>query len=274
MIDYSKENWYQMALPQTRIVSYNEAKGKFNPRIAIIVAVREELNAVLKSIRPFNYCKRVWKVMYSHDTYYLGRFGAFDTVVQLCGTGSQGISGSTLAINQLIECWNPDCVVLTGIAFGVNKEKQSIADVLIADCIIPYEKQRKGFRTVFRSPIPNGSSELINRARNIQDWIFLKPDKKQANVHFGQILSGEKLIDNTEFKNSLLCSFPEAIGGEQEGTGLWSAAERNKKPWILIKAINDWGENKSDGNKELAAAAAVSFCECMFSNKHTLDGVK
>ena len=38
----------------------------------------------------------------------------------------------------------------------------------------------------------------------------------------------------------------ELIGGEMEGVGLVSVAERYRKDWILIKGISDWGVGKTD----------------------------
>jgi hypothetical protein len=40
--------------------------------------------------------------------------------------------------------------------------------------------------------------------------------------------SGEKLIDSPGVKQQLVESFPGAIGGEMEGTGVWASANRNK----------------------------------------------
>jgi nucleoside phosphorylase len=63
-------------------------------------------------------------------------------------------------------------------------------------------------------------------------------------MHIGHVLSGEKLVDNIEFKNALLDQYPQVIGGEMEGGGLWASASRHKKSWILIKSVCDWGDGK------------------------------
>ena len=74
----------------------------------------------------------------------------------------------------------------------------------------------------------------------------------------GPILPGEKLVDDAAFKAALLHDHPQAIGGHMEGVGLAAAAVRNGVPWILVKAICDWGDGKKDAKHQpLAAAAAV-----------------
>ena len=88
------------------------------------------------------------------------------------------------------------------------------------------------------------------------------------------MLSGEKLIDNSKFKSVLLRQYPNAIGGEMEGTGLWAAAERARKPWIIVKGVCDWADGqKNDSYQTMAAAAAVSLCWHVFSDPHALDGL-
>ena len=58
---------------------------------------------------------------------------------------------------------------------------------------------------------------------------------------------------------------PEAIGLEMEGAGLYSAANKRKVDWIIVKGISDWGFNKSDRWQQLAATNAAEFV------KHTLN---
>jgi WD domain, G-beta repeat len=68
------------------------------------------------------------------------------------------------------------------------------------------------------------------------------------------MLSGDKLVKHKNFRNKLLGIEPEAIGGEMEGTGVYSAAYRNKVDWILVKAICDWADEHKDGTYQQQAA--------------------
>lgn len=106
------------------------------------------------------------------------------------------------------------------------------------------------------------------------DGTFRRPDNSICKKHVGQILSGEKLIDNIVFKEELLKQYPLANGGEMEGTGLWSAAQRARKKWIIVKGVCDWADGKKhDDYQAMAAASAVSLCIHVFSDSHALDGV-
>ena len=56
-----------------------------------------------------------------------------------------------------------------------------------------------------------------------------------------------------------------------EGAGLAAAAGRVGVPWILVKAICDWGDGQKHGKHQpLAAAAAVSLVHHVLSQKNVL----
>jgi nucleoside phosphorylase len=59
-----------------------------------------------------------------------------------------------------------------------------------------------------------------------------------------------------------------------EGAGLWASAERHRTEWVVVKGVCDWADGmKNEDYQDLAAAAAVSFCEFVFRNRHALDGL-
>jgi nucleoside phosphorylase len=272
--DVSGEGWYDPVVPALKSVSYGEASRAGRPKLAIVVATETELRQVLRMLKPLPRQKKLWKVTRTHDTFYLGQFGAFQAVIVLSGMGSQGVTGATLSVKSIIDKWNPLAVLMVGIAFGANRNKQQPGDVLVAEHLIPYEQQRIGETPRFRNPVPPSSEKLLNRFRNVLDWEFTRPDGSLCSRHIGPLLSGEKLVDNKQFKDSLLGQYPNAIGGEMEGTGLWSAAQRAGKDWIIAKGVCDWADGvKHDRYQAMAAAAAVSLSHKVFSDPHVLDGL-
>ena len=75
----------------------------------------------------------------------------------------------------------------------------------------------------------------------------------------GLLLSGEKLVNDPDFLDELLDLEPEAIGGEMEAAGVYSAAQHELTHWIVVKAICDWGMGKGDAHQEVAARNAADF---------------
>jgi len=273
--NFDLEEYYNQIPPDTTSKSFSEISNVVKPAVGLVVATEVELKQALRVIKPLPRRKKIIKVMNSNLTYYIGKLGAFDIVLMLSGMGSEGPTGSTIAVDRLIREWNPTVVLLVGTAFGADKRKHLPADVLIAENIIPYEQQRVGAKTTFRNPVPPTSPSLMNRFRNTLDWNFLRPDKSKCKIHFGPVLSGTKLVDNQDFKRELLDQYPHAIGGEMEGAGLWSSASSTKKEWIIVKAVCDWGDGKKHKEyQQMAAAAAMSLCRHVLNDSHFLDGIK
>jgi hypothetical protein len=108
-----------------------------------------------------------------------------------------------------------------------------------------------------RGDKPHASPWLINHFKSANLlW-------KGAKVRFGVVLTGEKLVDNVDFRDQLRGFELEAIGGEMEGAGLYVACQDKKVDWILVKAICDWGDgNKAqdkDARQQTAAQNAAAF---------------
>ncbi len=272
--EYSQEQWFLAALPKTQPVTLKKAKRRFHPTLGIVVATQTELKAAIKQLRPSKGLSTLWQVSHGNDTFYLGRFGTFESALMLCSMGTQGATGSTLSCDALLRIWHPKAIVMAGIAFGADRGKQKPGDILVAQHIIPYEAQRQGVPIQFRNPVPPASDGLLNRFKNVLDWEFSRPDGTRCKIHYGPVLSGDKLIDSESFKQTLLENYPTAIGGEMEGAGLWASAVRNKTEWLLVKGVCDWADGKkNDDYQELAAAASVDLCKHVFQNPHALAGL-
>ena len=175
--------------------------------------------------------------------------------------GSIGAGSSCLTTYDAIEEIRPNFVLSLGIAFGANDEKQSIGDILVSSQVQCYEPARVGADKI----IPRGDRMpadpiLLNRCDTAKlTW-------HGSKVHTGLILSGEKLVDSPEFKKMLLDIEPEAIGGEMEGAGIIAACYRKNVPWVIIKGICDWAENKESDSQSLASLNTFEFFW------HILDG--
>jgi nucleoside phosphorylase len=60
-------------------------------------------------------------------------------------------------------------------------------------------------------------------------------------------------VDNVDYRDQLRMLEPEAIGGEMEGVGLYTAAQNAKVDWILVKAICDWADGNKSGEKTVVS---------------------
>ena len=163
--------------------------------------------------------------------------------------GQGGPGGPELTVAEAINALAPTSVIMVGIAFGVDANNQKIGDVLLSAHIADYELERVGTDAegrmvrISRGALPDASPRLLARFRMARLQNFGLHIKRRTN------LSGKKLIDNIDYRDSLRASFPEAIGGEMEGHGIYSAASRSRVDWIIIKAISATGQGTKRSRK-------------------------
>jgi tetratricopeptide (TPR) repeat protein/nucleoside phosphorylase len=271
-----EQPWYSPNLPDSQEIDENKCDSlKKEIDAVIITATDVELRSVTHLLKPYPRRKKILLVYSGPETYYLGKFGAYNTVVTKCRMGAIGDGSVILATEQAQRLWNPKAIIMVGIAFGKDPTKQKIGDVLVASQIISYEQQRVGEDIIYRGSIPPSNTILLNRFENVQNWQFARPDGSYCSLIVGSILSGEKLVDNPDFKATLFQKFPQAVGGEMEGAGLCAASGRVGTAWILVKSICDWGDGKKHKKHQpLAAATAASLVHHVLSQKTAMNGIK
>lgn len=266
--------WFK-EIPELDILSSDRFAG-FEPEVVILTAVKTERDMVLRSMRPLPEQRRIAKVTVGPDTFYVGLLGRHQTVLVMSDPGAIGRGASILTTFGAIQRWNPKAVIAVGFAFGMDPENQNFADILISRTVSSYEPQRVQDDVIIpRGATVEAGQHLLNRFVNVHGWEFRRPDGSLVSAKAGQILSGEKLVDSLDYRDSLLEKYPEALGGEMEGAGLFAAADRAKVEWIIVKAICDWGDgNKHKKYQALAAAAAVSLVEHVLGEEGTLSDLR
>ena len=270
-----KDQLWFSEIPQIEVVSSEQFAG-FEPEVVILTAVNTERDMVLRRMKPLPEQPRIAKVAAGADTFYVGLLGRHQTVLVMSDPGAIGRGASILTTFEAIQRWNPKAVIAVGFAFGMDPDKQSIADILISRTVTSYEPQRvQDDRWIPRGSTVEAGQHLVNRFVNVHAWEFRRPDGSIVRAKPGQILSGEKLVDSLNFRDSLLEKYPEGLGGEMEGAGLFAAADRAKVEWIIVKGICDWGDgNKHKKYQALAAAAAVSLVEHVLSEEGILSDLR
>ena len=231
-----------------------------NPKadILIVTVAKVESQAVMKVFReaigidpkPVPISDRIY-----HN---LGEVNGARIFMALSEMGAGGLGASQQAVQKGIRALRPLAVILVGVAFGVNEQKQAIGDVLVSKQLWLYDLQRIGKNEIVpRGDKPHASGWLVDYLRSADLYW------QGAKVRFGLVLTGEKLVDNVDYRDQLKKFEPEVIGGEMEGAGLYVACQDAHVDWILVKAICDWADsNKAqdkDARQQLAAYNAASF---------------
>jgi len=230
--------------------------------VLLVTATHVETVAVLGASRVATGAGYVLRYAAVETYYDLGTLEGVRLCLVQSELGAGGAGGSILTVARGIQDLSPSAVLMVGIAFGMDEEKQELGQVLVGQYVRDYEVQKIGTSAravptiTARGVRAEASIRLLKMARAaVHDWT--------GRVDFGPLLSGGKLINNRRYRDALLKVEPEALGGEMEGAGVYAAAQAEHKDWIVIKAICDWADGHKDQNKkerqEQAARNAAAF---------------
>lgn len=223
-----------------------------NVRVAFVVATDSELQS-FESVMKDDKVKLKELQLPNLAAWQLTGAEINDCVLIRSEMGSKGPGSATHVARDIIEQLHPKYIIMAGIAFGLHEDKHKLGDLLVAVTCTDYETVRQGDKEVIqRGAKYSASTELIAKARMVA--------KGRDDVHFGEVISGDKLVDDQVFRDQLKASYPEALGGEMEGVGLASSCHRDGSQWILVKAICDWGMAKSNEHQTNAGLKSVKFC--------------
>ncbi len=234
--------------------------------VMVVAVTQVETKAIIELITSVSDQESIPFTVNDRTYHDLGQVNGAKIVLTISEMGAAGLGGAQESVRKGIEALNPNSVFMVGIAFGMDKYKQAIGDILVSKQLRLYDLQRVGKNEiVLRGDKPHASTRLINYCNGAN--LYWTGEK----VRMGSILTGNKLIDNIDYREQLKKHEPEAIGGEMEGQGLYVSCNDKKIDWILIKAICDWADgrkknpNKSQ-NQKVAAKNAASFFLCVLLN--------
>lgn len=237
------------------IIEYESLAIKEIADFLIITATDRETNQLKNKLEPICIDGSLLTIKKEDREYTAARMNGYNVLHCQCkNMGTQEIGSSTLTTSNALQDWPCiKAVVMLGIAFGMyndleDKEVQTYGDVLVAKKIFPYENQRvnKDYTEKYRGKEHESNRHLVDALTLVkEEWNETNPYGNPTHVEICSMLTGEKLIDNLEFRNKLKESHPNTRGGEMEGMGVATVCENAKIPWILIKSICDF----ADGNK-------------------------
>lgn len=170
--------------------------------------------------------------------------------VSLSHTGSDMPGGSSDVMREVLRRYTPRLVATLGVAFGRDWNAQEIGDVLVARRWVAYDR---GIKWRDGKPVPKDlptfsiARWLDNRLRSLGTFLH------DGHTHYGTMITGEAVVDDDDFKRSVMAITREylheseqPIGGEMEAFGLCSECERAQIPLLMMKGVCDWASGKND----------------------------
>ena len=245
----------------------------------IVTSLNEEFEALVKTLKvstiPISNLAGVVRanscdlpVRLSDDSTSVYRL----VVLQQSGIGRVN---AAVAASDAIRRFRPRYVLLMGLAGGISK-KLDLGDILVADQIVDYERQK--LQSIGAEPswqVYRPDPSLLRGARQFAQtkWSRLikvkRPVRGTVKVHIGPLASGDKTLisggETASLLNNLLERWPSLNGVEMEGSGVAAAINEIESPpgFLMIRAVADIvGDSKEaipDEWRTYAVAAVAAF---------------
>lgn len=165
---------------------------------------------------------------------------------------------AALTASRLLHKLSPPLLLLVGIAGGFHRRGTLLGDIVVADHIIDYEYQRLGDEATeirFRSYDTDSLLLAASSVAAASHWYtsLQYPDSKPPKLHFGPMLSGDKVIASKKVADFLLGHQPSALGVEMEGGGVAAAAayDWRRVRFLMIRGIVDMANNRKRDDAEM-----------------------
>ncbi|HEY0757496.1 MAG TPA: TIR domain-containing protein [Ktedonobacteraceae bacterium] len=220
-------------------------------RVLIITSLLEEYEAVryhLHDVRE----EIELRFIYERGSFMVAG-GLFWEVSIIAVSG--GNAGAALETERAIQHFQPELVLLVGIAGGLRDVE--VGDVVVATKIYTYEHRKTSTSFLVGQEIVSASYVLEQKARVVasaREWLkrlplpSLLPHLREPEVYLGPIIAGETGISaSSSFYNFLTTSYPDTLALEMEGNGygfIRAIQENRSLPMLVIRGITNVIDDK------------------------------
>ena len=163
-------------------------------------------------------------------TYTEGRIKNNTIILTQCGIGK--VNAATGAV-ELIRTFQPDCIISTGVAGGIDRCLK-VMDVVASQHIVYHDVwcgegntygQIQGMPAQFE-----GNPTLFDCAMSLDT---------ETAIHGGLICTGDKFITDREELNVIKGNFPEGLAVDMESGAIAQVCHIYKVPFISFRIISD-----------------------------------
>lgn len=193
-------------------------------RIGILAAMDKEVALLVPLM------ENVEKTEFDSRQAYLGQIAGHDVCVMKCGVGKVN---SALNAYRMIECFNPDLVINSGVAGGAD------ASVKVGSVLIATEA---GYHDVWCGPgtrpgqidgMPSRFSmdgRVVEKSRTLSD-----SDK----FRYGLIATGDRFVTTVDEIKHIKSIYPDALACDMESASIAQACYDLKVPYAIIRVVSD-----------------------------------
>ncbi|MEM1322910.1 MAG: 5'-methylthioadenosine/S-adenosylhomocysteine nucleosidase [Bacteroidota bacterium] len=244
----------------------------FRADVVLLTPIEVEYRAVLHHLDNIQTIETPRGKLYTYGTFQ-GTHKNWKVAVVQSGSG---IGPTTEAALLAADFFSPKIMMLVGVAGGIQKVK--VGDIVVGTKGINYEfgKEVKD-RFLPRVEFVQHSNRLIERAKYVyrtRNWLLRIPPrsdtstfpKKNIDVHFGTIASGNKVLtdERSALVQRIKTQYNDVLAVEMEAAGLQVLARNHPGIHTLnVRCISDLLSDKAksdaEGIQSIAADRAAAF---------------
>lgn len=193
-------------------------------RVGIIVALSKELEL----LKPLLEDMRV--IDNNGITFYCGRIGNHRIAAMQCGVGKVNAAIGTVT---MIDNYNPQLIINTGVAGGVN-ENVSIMDLVVGSQVCYHDVWCGGFDDTTTYGQVQGLPLYFDGDTNVIGKI-----EEDGHTHCGLIVSGDQFINSMDQIKVIRQHFPQAMAVDMESGAIAHTCHVRKVPFVSMRIISD-----------------------------------
>lgn len=193
-------------------------------KIGIITAMSSEQKQLANQLSDRTECKK------GPFSYIEGKIGNNSVVLMQCGIGKVNAAAGTV---EMIRNFQPDCVISTGVAGGIDTCLK-VMDVVVSSNIVYHDVwcgegnaygQIQGLPLFFE-----GNKTLLETALSIDT---------ETAIHGGLICTGDKFITDRSELDEIKSNFPEGLAVDMESASIAQVCHLYNTPFISFRIISD-----------------------------------
>lgn len=212
-------------------------------KIAIMGAMPEEIAPILKKVNQYK------TIEYADNQYYETNYKGVDLVIAYSKIGKVF---STLTASTMIQHFNCDRLLFSGVAGGINPELK-IGDLIVANKLSQHDLDI----TAFGHPmgfVPGGSV-FVEADKDLIELSKKVASELGKSVREGTIATGDQFVHDSTIKENIVKHF-DADALEMEGASVAVVCKSLNIPFFILRAISDTADTD----------ASFSFDEFMESS--------
>lgn len=205
-------------------------------KIGIIGAMEQEVKILASELTEMT----TWEE--AGASFYSGKLGKHEVVLIRSGIGKTLAAVTT---TLLISHYDVDVVINTGSAGGIG-EGLSIGDLVISNKVAYSDVDVTAFGYEYgqmaQMPLYYEADEtLVQLAMEASSSAML-------NTRVGLIVSGDTFVSSEKQIQEIKEHFPDCLANEMEGAAIAHVAYQYKKPFVVIRAMSDVGDENASVN--------------------------